>query len=328
MRLKTIIAPTMEEAMAKVRAEFGPDGILVSVVSEKECVRVTAALERSSAVTDTDHGANGGYNSVQTIDTFCRLFAYHTPPQATVDQLMGVVARLDDGRLSGGAAGCLNALFSIDPVDFDQRQTVMLIGPMGAGKTVSLGKIAAHYTLRGLACQVASLDYLKAGAIAQLSTYADALGLPVVPLTSLRDLEKTLKAGRLQGHITLIDTPGLNPLNPDDHDEMERLISLTGEDPILVIPAGLDALEILDFAPIYGALGCRHLIYTRADTVRRMGGLLTALGGGGFSLSHIGSGPWLGDALHPADPDLLADYLLAHLPLLPHRTPSMNRKVL
>ena len=49
MRLKTFIAPTMQEAMRMVRAEMGEEAVIVSTLQNPKQggVRITAALERA-----------------------------------------------------------------------------------------------------------------------------------------------------------------------------------------------------------------------------------------------------------------------------------------
>ena len=47
-------------------------------------------------------------------------------------------------------------------------------------------------------------------------------------------------------------------------------------DPVLVLAAGGDALETIEIAKAFRALGAKRLLLTRVDTSRRYGGLLGA----------------------------------------------------
>lgn len=307
MHFKTVTAPTMEDAIAQIRAVLGDDATLVSCVQEKNRVRVTAALEHVAPNIPPPLVKTG----FQTIDTLCRALDYHMPPAGIADQWMGTLSRLDSNRLMGGVSACLNALISIAPLDFKDRSSVMVVGPSGAGKTLTLAKIASEYALMGARCQIVTLDS-KSGSHPQLETYALAMGLTVFTAKTRKDLDEIIAAGRRDGIATLIDTPGLNPLDFAAQTALKKYIDQTPDAPILVIPGGADPLDILDYIQLYQNFGCRHLIYTKADTARRLGGLLTALSGEkNMTLSHISDGPWLGDQLTPASGDVVADYLLS-----------------
>ena len=48
MRLRSFNAPTMQEAMALVKAELGPDAVILSTEAVGKAVKVTAALDRDA----------------------------------------------------------------------------------------------------------------------------------------------------------------------------------------------------------------------------------------------------------------------------------------
>jgi hypothetical protein len=60
--------------------------------------------------------------------------------------------------------------------------------------------------------------------------------------------------------------------------------------PALVLPAGLDAEEAAETARAFQLLGCRHLVPTRLDAARRLGGVLAAADAGlAFTEAGIGA---------------------------------------
>jgi flagellar biosynthesis protein FlhF len=67
MRLKLYRAPTMAEAMARVRAELGPDALILATRHVAEGVEITAALEPEPPPAAPDPGRE-------------RLLAYHDIP--------------------------------------------------------------------------------------------------------------------------------------------------------------------------------------------------------------------------------------------------------
>ncbi len=73
----------------------------------------------------------------------------------------------------------------------------------------------------------------------------------------------------------------------------------------LVLPAGLDTNEAADAAAAFVAAGAAHLIATRLDVTRRLGGVLAACSAG-LPLAEAGVGPGAADGLLPFTPALLA----------------------
>ena len=80
--------------------------------------------------------------------------------------------------------------------------------------------------------------------------------------------------------------------------------------PVLVLPGGLDPSEAADLATAYAAAGATHMVATRLDQTRRLGGILAAAAAGGLTLTEAGIGPGATDGLVPLTPAFLAERLL------------------
>jgi flagellar biosynthesis protein FlhF len=78
----------------------------------------------------------------------------------------------------------------------------------------------------------------------------------------------------------------------------------------LVLPAGLDPAEAADLARAFAALGAQHLLPTRLDAARRLGGVLMAAKAGPLALTEAGIGPEVADGLETLTPEGLASRLL------------------
>jgi flagellar biosynthesis protein FlhF len=78
--------------------------------------------------------------------------------------------------------------------------------------------------------------------------------------------------------------------------------------PVLVLPAGLDAEESAETARAFHLLGCRHLLPTRLDAARRLGGVLAAAAAD-LALTEAGIGQEVADGLAPITPAWLAQRL-------------------
>ncbi len=74
----------------------------------------------------------------------------------------------------------------------------MLVGPPGAGKTLTCAKLAARHVLRGAAPGVITADGQRAGASAQLAAFTGVLGLTLAVAPTPATLGKAL-ARRVRG---------------------------------------------------------------------------------------------------------------------------------
>ena len=133
-----------------------------------------------------------------------------------------------------------------------------------------------------------------------------------VPLQKAGDVDaltKALESVKGADHI-YIDTAGLNPFQPDAMRDMARLTALPNIQPILVMPAGLDADESGEIARIFGTLGVRSMVTTRIDLARRLGGLLAAAHCGGLVFADLSDTNKVADGLQALSPEKLAGLLM------------------
>lgn len=81
-------------------------------------------------------------------------------------------------------------------------------------------------------------------------------------------------------------------------------------EPVLALPAGMDATEAGEIARIFAAVGVRRLVPTRLDVGRRLGGLLAAAHQGGMAFAEASFSPQVAEGLGALTPRRLTEYLL------------------
>lgn len=298
MRLRVFRAADAAKAIALVRAEMGPDALILGTRRITEGVEVTAALDPvaegepcAASASPPTSDAGRAAEADATADALC---AWHGVPPALAAALRrlplpdALAARLRFGALPLGPAS----------------PPLLVAGPPGAGKTLSVARLATRLVLAGQSVVVITADARRAGASEQLGALVRLLGLTLVEATDVVTLTLAVRRRAAEGQV-LIDLPGSDAHAARERDELEALAAATAATVVTVLPAGLDAAEAADLATGYRAAGADFLIATRLDLARRLGGVLAAAGVG-LALAEAGIGPGAADGLVPMTPELLA----------------------
>ena len=306
----------MAEAMQQIRGALGNDAIIVSSHQSERGrgVQVTAAAEAKPETNgefdETEAFADPDFTDDDPVLEDDPLFAsllYHDVPEALAERLAGAGAKAEVEDTVEALAIALDRFFKFSALT-DLERPVMLVGPPGAGKTVTLAKLAAAAALRGAPVTIITTDTVRAGATAQLSGYTDILQQTLLTADSPENLHAAILSS--QDGSFLIDTPGTNPFNDDEMSDLGRFISTTGVEPVLVFPAGLNAQDASGMAAAYARLGCRTMIATQLDSTRRLGAILTAAQGGNLAFSLVSISPSIAQGLTALNPMSLARVLL------------------
>jgi flagellar biosynthesis protein FlhF len=302
MRLSTFTAPTMTEAMSLVRARLGDDAIIVSTEEDEDGnARVTAAVERLERPLPTA--------GPDVVDILNEALSSHGLSPVLIEKILctALTFHTDDPLLA--LAGALTALLRFTPVESAPRRPLLLIGPPGAGKTLTLAKLAARAVLAGTTPRLVTADTVRAGAAEQLEAFARVLKLAVHRATTAARLGPLVAASKTSD-LLLIDTAGINPYNAADRRELAAIIAASRAEPVLVLPAGGDAVDTLETARIFRDLGAERLIVTRLDMTQRLGSVMGAAEALRLAFSEASATADVANGLTPCNAVVLARLLL------------------
>ena len=252
MRIKRYEVRDMQEAYVTIRRDLGPEAMIISTRNVRQKgllgfllpphLEVTAAVETAAEWTKgvpdqinwqelrQDLGEikralgqmREGLTNGQVLPELGRALAAQElgdelvekllaklPPESLADEAMGgevIRARLADHLLPliGNSNGARVQVF---------------LGPTGVGKTTTLAKLAAQASIfRHEQVGLITLDNYRIGAVAQLRTYGEIMGLPfeiaMTPAELRVALEKLQECDRI-----LIDTAGRPPGSNDLYTE-------------------------------------------------------------------------------------------------------------
>ncbi len=147
---------------------------------------------------------------------------------------------------------------------------IIFVGPTGVGKTTSLAKIAARLALvHGREAALVTVDTYRIGAVEQLRTYADILGLRLEVVRTPSDLPRALN--RLAGaEFVLVDTPGRSQRDDSRLRELAEYIGGFRQKEVhLVLSATTSSRELADIVERFQALRPTHYLFSKLDEAVR-----------------------------------------------------------
>ena len=315
MRVKTIHAPTMPEALRKVRTLMGDEAIMVSSRKTAKGVEVVAAaepqmmpklsqpkkvpLDHTALLSSYGETRQDVESTLEIINRVCYACDHHRIPHVLRDRWLDNIRNLSEDQ-----AGALDkSLEEMAPLRrkwlerLDSDQPIILIGPPGAGKTVTMAKLAANLLALGRPIKAITCDTVKAGAIEQTASYFKAMRQKLHIARTRMDLREFTELKKAD-EIVLIDTPGLNIYRDIERDRMRHVLALLKAEPTLVLPVHLDAMAAAELAYRYSSFNAKSLLMTQLDTTRHFGSLLTAPIGGDMELVGLADGPEIGRKIH------------------------------
>lgn len=318
MRLKTFTARTIAQALQQVRLELGEDAVILSTESGRGGARLLAALPPSpdaEQVVDAALGATAEGTAPAAAAAGLRaVLAWHGVPAGLAERLLRGTAVASGAEPAAVLAAALEAMLGFQPLAARAGgRPVMLVGPPGAGKTLTAAKLIVDAHRHGRKVFAASCDTRRAGGIEQLEAFTRILALPLARIADAAGLADAVTAA-VAGSTVILDSAGCCPFSRDDTRALAALIEAAEAEPVLVLAAGGDAAEAGETAAAFARLGCRRMIATRIDVSRRLGCLVAAAAGGRLALAGAAIGPHAAEPPAPVSAFSLARLLLSTAP--------------
>ncbi|MDE2182343.1 MAG: hypothetical protein KGJ78_04920 [Alphaproteobacteria bacterium] len=321
MQLRTFLAGDMKAALAEVRAEMGPDAVIIASERAKGGgVIVRAALDKMEAPEQQEPSEGPTDFETTYRDALVRRLrdgkpaAHPTRRRFDRAELLGALARhrlpdtlahmlaeesaktgLSDMTLALAAA--IDARLTPAPIQFASAAALLVVGPNGAGKTAVAAKLAAHAKLAGRAVMLIAGDVAGAGAVARLKEFADHLDAGIATADSAVAIAPMIAQAATHGTLAVIDTAGFDPRQPKAAAAFSALMQLDGVEALGVASALCDSEEISEIAAALAQSGATRLVITGADLARRAGALAAAALTPGQRLAYITRSPFVAGGL-------------------------------
>ena len=202
-------------------------------------------------------------------------------PEEIVDDIINITkSKISDKKITAKKleGEILNTLCEfIKTEDVDNKRVHVFVGPTGVGKTTTIAKLASIYTLyKNKKVGLITIDTYRIGAIEQLKSYAEILGVPFEVIFSIKDVPQVLEKMK-KCDILLIDTTGRNSKNAMQIAETRQFIEKIKPDNIfLVLSMTTKQKDLKLIIENYKAVGYNSLIFTKLDETSLYGGIVTS----------------------------------------------------
>ncbi len=207
--------------------------------------------------------------------------------------------------------------------DFENRTSIVLVvGVNGVGKTTSIGKLAGLYKSEGKKVLLAAADTFRAGAVEQLTLWADRAGVPIIaqqegsdPGAVVYDAVSAAKARK--SDLLICDTAGRLHNKKNLMEELKKIYRIIDKEypdahkETLVVLDGTTGQNALVQARVFmEAANITGIILTKLDGTAKGGIAIAIQSELGVPVKYVGVGEQMDDLMR-FDPDAFVDALFA-----------------
>ena len=193
---------------------------------------------------------------------------------------------------------------------------IALIGPTGVGKTTTVAKLAAEFSLRNSKrVALITIDTYRIAATEQLKTYADIIDVPLDVASTPEEYRDAIERFA-EYDVILIDTAGRSQRDEDKMRELHEFFRMVRPDEIhLVVSATASEAVMAQTIDRFRDFEIDRLIVTKLDEAIGFGVILTCLKKASARLSYFTTGQDVPDDIEVGCGAMLADLMLRGHPV-------------
>jgi len=191
-------------------------------------------------------------------------------------------------------------------------QALSFIGPTGVGKTTTLAKLAAQYTLfHQKSVALVTVDTYRIGAVEQLKTYAEIIGVPVEVVMTPVEMKQAMEY-HADKDLVLIDTAGRPSGDTNKVMELKKFLDVVKvpHDIFLVLSCNTKRRDLAKAVEDFKKVNFSKLIFTKIDETLTCGCILNMAYRLSMPVAYVTDGQNVPDDIQKIYPKKLAKLLL------------------
>ena len=336
-RTFTIVAPSLREAIRKLKKELGPQAMIASMRSTDAGVEIVARLPEGR---ESRRALRKEVSEIRGMVSDLLKRSGRRPPPASSATVISLYERMLERDVAEELARGLARRIERELPEADllperargllarymerlmpcsgptaprkgMKTVVVLVGPTGVGKTTTIAKLAASFRLkRGFEVGLVAADTYRIAAVDQLRRYAVLMDAPLAVAPTPEELAKALH--EFKGvDVVFVDTPGRSPRDARRMDQLKGLVEASAADEVhLVLSATTREAVAVEVARRFSDLKPDRLIVTKIDESPTLGHLVGCIIRAGIPVSYITTGQDVPDDMEPATASRLAELVL------------------
>lgn len=196
------------------------------------------------------------------------------------------------------------------PRSREEKRIKAYVGATGVGKTTTLAKLAARYSLmKKKTVGLVTVDTFRIAAIEQLKTYAKIMGIRMEVASTKDSFQKSLQL-LADKDMILIDTPGRSCFDDDYANAMGSMIQNNNIETNLLISTTASEDNSLALVDKYSSFHYDNLIITKIDEARRFGILYDVIKKSGKPVSYLTCGQSVPQDIEEFTPQKMASLIM------------------
>ncbi len=188
---------------------------------------------------------------------------------------------------------------------------ITFIGPTGVGKTTTMAKLAAQFSLYlNKKVALVTIDTYRIGAVEQLRTYGEIMGIPIDVVMTPKELKHIVDKHQ-DKDLILIDTAGRPSKNSAQIRELKGFLEqIEVGETCLVLSSTTRGRDLLKIVEDFKIVGYDSLIFTKVDETEILGPIVDVVSKTDVPVRYITNGQNVPDDIEEATPEKLAKLIL------------------
>src|SRR6056297_70082 len=346
MKVKKYIGDNIQDTIFKVKVDLGSDAIILDTRKftkggflgffGQEKVEVLAGIEEKSPseentqkeinnlkdmIQDLSYNVNGEKEIIDNTPSALKPFKQYLKLQDVKEENIEDIItnlrdenNLDESNLKIKAKNYLmERIGNPEPIETDTNSKVVtFVGPTGVGKTTTIAKIAAEFSIKmGKKVCLITADTYRIAAVQQLRTYSDIINIPLKVVYDGDEFKKAVKECRKEADLILVDTPGRNWKNKWELGQLNEFTKDTLVDEIhLMVSLNMSSRDLEYAVENFNSLQPHKMILTKLDETSTYGDVININKRYEMPFSYITFGQDVPEDIDKAKPEILYNYLM------------------